>query len=330
MRILVAGGAGYIGSVTVQTLLDAGHSVTVYDDLSHGHQAAVDTRAQLVEGALQDIACLTAAFASQPFDAVLHFAAYIEVAQSMSEPGRYFANNVGGTISLINTAVEHGVQRFVFSSTAAVYGPPAYTPIDEQHPLVPINVYGQGKLMVEQMLAWYGSQCGLRSISLRYFNASGATETLGEDHEPESHLIPNLLAVPLGRRDHVDVFGDDYSTPDGTCIRDYVHVIDLAGAHLLALERTERAGGVYNLGTGNGYSVRQVLDATRRATGHPIPADVQPRRAGDPAVLVASAALAERELGWRPQRSGIDRIVGDAWRWHAAHPRGYDSSTTAS
>jgi UDP-glucose 4-epimerase len=330
VRVFVAGGAGYIGSITVQALLGAGHSVTVYDNLSHGHRMAVDVHADFVEASLQDAASLKSALEAQTFDAVLHFAAYIEVGQSMAEPGLYFANNVGGTISLINAAVEHGVQRFVFSSTAAVYGTPSYTPIDEKHPLAPINVYGQGKLMVEQMLRWYGSQCGLRFVALRYFNASGASGALGEDHAPESHLIPNLLAVPLGRRSRVDIFGDDYDTPDGTCIRDYIHVCDLADAHLLALDRTERESGVYNLGTGDGYSVRQVLDAARRATGHPIPANVLPRRPGDPAVLVASAALAERELGWRPRRSGIDTIVGDAWRWHKAHPDGYASRTTAS
>jgi UDP-glucose 4-epimerase len=330
MRVLVTGGAGYIGSVTAKALLDAGHAVVVYDDLSHGHRAAVDARAGLVVGSLHDLDLLTRVFTSQPFDAVVHFAALIEVGQSMAEPGLYFTNNVAGTISLLNAAIRGGVRRLVFSSTAAVYGTPVYTPIDEQHPLVPINVYGQGKLIVEQMLAWYGSQCGLRSVALRYFNASGAIETLGEDHHPESHLIPNLLAVPLGRRDHVDIYGEDYDTFDGTCVRDYVHVADLAEAHLLALARTEGASGVYNLGTGNGYSVRQVLDAARRVTGHPIPAEVLPRRAGDPSVLVASSELAERELGWQPKRNAIETIVRDAWRWHSTHRQGYDSSTTAS
>jgi UDP-glucose 4-epimerase len=330
VRVLVTGGAGYIGSVTARVLLDAGHDVVVYDDLSHGHRAAVDPRAAFVVGALRDSDLLTNIFSVQRFDAAVHFAAYIEVGQSMAEPGIYFANNVAGTISLLNAMVAADVRRLVFSSTAAVYGTPAYTPIDEQHPLSPINVYGQGKLIVEQMLAWYGSQCGLRSVALRYFNASGAIESLGEDHKPESHLIPNLLAVPLGHRGQVDIFGDDYETSDGTCVRDYVHVADLADAHLLALERTEHAGGIYNLGTGNGYSVRQVLDAARRVTGHPIPADVLPRRPGDPPVLVASSGLAERELRWRPKRNAIETIVADAWRWHSTHPKGYDSTTTAS
>jgi UDP-glucose 4-epimerase len=330
VRVFVTGGAGYIGSVTAKALLDAGHSVVIYDDLSRGHQAAVDSRADLVLGSLQDSDLLSRVLDAQRFDAAVHFAAFIEVGQSMADPGLYFSNNVAGTISLLNALVASGVQRLVFSSTAAVYGTPVYAPIDETHPLSPINVYGQGKLIVEQMLGWYRSQCGLRSVALRYFNASGATETLGEDHHPESHLIPNLLAVPLGRRNHVDIYGDDYDTADGTCVRDYVHVADLADAHILALDRTENVSGVYNLGTGNGYSVRQVLDAARRVSGHPIPADVLPRRPGDPPVLVASSQLAEQELGWRPKRSGIETIVGDAWRWHASHPDGYDSTITAS
>ncbi len=323
MHVLVVGGAGYIGSVTVAALLDAGHRVTVYDSLEHGHRAAIDHRASLCQGRLQDGDRLRAALAAEPVDAVIHFAAYIEVGESMAAPGRYFDNNVGGTIDLLNAMLAHGVQRLVFSSSAAVYGTPQYTPLDEAHPLAPINVYGEGKLMVEQMLRWYGSQAALRSVALRYFNASGATDALGEAHEPETHLIPNLLAVALGRKPNAALFGDDYPTPDGTCIRDYVHVADLADAHLLALERTEHGSGVYNLGSGEGYSNREVLEAARRATGHPIPAEILPRRPGDPAILVASSDLARRELGWRPRRQGLDTIVGSAWRWHRAHPSGY-------
>lgn len=330
MHVLVIGGAGYIGSVTVAKLLDAGHRVTVYDSLEHGHRAALDARARLCEGTLQQPRRLAELLEADRVDAAVHFAAYIEVGESMAAPGRYFANNVGGTIELLNVLLEHDVRRFVFSSSAAVYGTPQYTPLDEGHPLAPINVYGQGKLMVEEMLRWYSAQAGLRSVALRYFNASGATETLGEDHAPESHLIPNLLAVALGRRPSAAIFGDDYPTPDGTCIRDYVHVADLADAHLLALERTEQGSGIYNLGSGDGYSVREVLEAARRATGHPIPVDILPRRAGDPAVLVASAELAKRELNWRPRQQGLDAIVGSAWRWHRRHPNGYGASPAAA
>jgi UDP-glucose 4-epimerase len=320
MHVLVVGGAGYIGSVAVAALLDAGHRVTVFDSLVHGHREAVDKRARLLIGWIQDPEALSAAFEAEPVDAVVHFAAYIEVGESMAQPGRYFANNVGGGIELVNVMLGHEVRRLVFSSSAAVYGTPAYSPLDEQHPTVPVNVYGQGKLAVEQMLTWYGSQAGLRWVALRYFNASGATETLGEAHEPESHLIPNLLA---GARElSAVVYGDDYPTRDGTCVRDYVHVSDLARAHLLALERTEIGSGVYNLGSGAGHSVFEVLQAARRVTGCPILARVLPRRPGDPPELVASAELAAKDLGWRPS-AGLDAILTSAWRWHQAHPYGY-------
>jgi len=330
MHVLVVGGAGYIGSVTVGVLLDAGHRVTVYDSLVHGHRQAVDPRAHLLVGSLQDARALAAAFESDPVDAAVHFAAYIEVGESMTQPGRYFANNVGGTIELVNAMLEHGVKRLVFSSSAAVYGIPAYSPLNEAHPTVPVNVYGHGKLAVEQMLAWYGSQAGLRWVALRYFNASGATEALGEAHEPESHLIPNLLAIALGQQASAAIYGDDYPTPDGTCVRDYVHVSDLARAHLLGLERTEAGSGVYNLGSGAGHSVREVLAAARRVTGHPIPARVLPRRAGDPPELVASADRAAGELGWDAKASTLDAILDSAWRWHRAHPRGYDPAIRQS
>lgn len=334
MHVLVVGGAGYIGGVTVAALLDSGHRVTVFDSLVHGHREAVDERAHLMLGSLQDPTALAKAFETEAVDAVIHFAAYIEVGESMSEPGRYFANNVGGTIELLNTMLAHGVRRLVFSSSAAVYGTPEYVPLDEQHPTVPVNVYGQGKLMVEQMLTWYGSQAGLRSVALRYFNASGATETLGEAHQPESHLIPNLLASALGSRPHAAIFGDDYPTADGTCVRDYVHVSDLASAHLLALEQTVAGSGayslVYNLGSGCGYSVREVLETTRRITGHAIPAEVLPRRPGDPPVLVASPARAAVELGWKPARSDLETIVASAWQWLRGHPRGYESISRGS
>lgn len=323
MHILVVGGAGYIGSVTVAALLDVGHRVTVYDSLVHGYRVAVDPRARFLQASLQDRAALSLAFQFEPVDAVIHFAAFIEVGESMREPGRYFENNVGGSIALLTTMCAHSVLRLVFSSTAAVYGPPLYTPIDEKHPLQPINVYGQTKLMVEQMLRWYGTQAGLRSVALRYFNASGATALLGESHEPETHLIPNLLAVALGQRPQAVIFGDDYPTPDGTCVRDYIHVSDLAQAHLLALERTASASGVYNLGSGDGFSVNEVLQTVRRVTEREVPVDVQGRRPGDPPVLVASSRLAEEELGWRPVDSTLEAIVASAWQWRRGHPEGY-------
>lgn len=324
MHVLVVGGAGYIGSITVAALLDAGYQVSVYDSLVHGHRAAIDARARFLCGSLQDLGALSVAFDARPVDAVLHFAAFIEVGESMQDPGRYFANNVGGSIGLVNTMLAHGVQRLVFSSTAAVYGSPQYTPIDERHPLAPVNVYGQSKLIVEQMLAWYASQTGLRYAALRYFNAAGATAMFGEDHAPESHLIPNLLAVATGAQSSAQIFGDDYPTPDGACVRDYIHVLDLAQAHVLALERTASGSGVYNLGSGEGYSVKEVLQAARRVSEQPLAAETRPRRAGDPPVLVASAGLARRELGWTPSHSDLDEIVSSAWRWRLAHPNGYN------
>ena len=323
MHVLVVGGAGYIGSVTAAELLDAGHRVSVYDSLVHGYRRAVDPRARFLRGSLQDLGALSVAFDAEPVDAVIHFAAFIEVGESMEDPGRYFANNVGGTIGLVNTMLAHGVRRLVFSSTAAVYGPPRYMPIDEQHPLEPINVYGQSKLIVEQMLTWYASQADLRYVALRYFNAAGASDALGEDHAPETHLIPNLLTTALGRKPSVAIFGGDYPTPDGTCVRDYVHVLDLAQAHALALERTASGSGVYNLGSGEGFSVSEVLQAARRVSERSIPAEIEPRRPGDPPVLVAASALARSELGWRPRHSEIEQIVASAWHWRAAHPDGY-------
>ena len=327
MHVLVTGGAGYVGSVSVSALLDRGHRVSVYDSLVHGHREAVDPRARFLRGSLQDTGALSVAFDAEPVDAVLHCASFIEVGESMREPGRYFANNVGGSIALINTMLAHGVKRLVFSSTAAVYGAPEYTPIDERHPLAPINVYGQSKLMVEQMLEWYARTAGLRYVALRYFNAAGATETLGENHEPESHLIPNLLNVAVDRQGEATIFGEDYPTPDGTCVRDYIHVVDLAQAHTLALEFTAGGCGVYNLGTGEGYSVREVLRVARQVSEQPIPATVRERRPGDPPVLVASSALARRELGWQPHFDTLAAIVGSAWKWHQAHPNGYAART---
>ncbi|HEY8491919.1 MAG TPA: UDP-glucose 4-epimerase GalE, partial [Dehalococcoidia bacterium] len=266
---------------------------------------------------------LDAVFGAGPFDAVMHFAGLITVAESMTEPGRYFRNNVADTITLINAALARGVPRFVFSSSAAVYGVPETAPIPEEHPIRPINVYGETKAMVERALAWYASQTGLAAVCLRYFNAAGATEDLGEAHNPETHLIPLVLRVPLGRQPAVRLFGTDYETPDGTCIRDYVHVSDLARAHVLALERCETGWRAYNLGNGRGFSNREVIEAARRVTGHPIPVEEAPRRPGDPPVLVASSERARRELGWEPRVASLEEIVASAWRWHRDHPDGY-------
>lgn len=323
MRVLVAGGAGYIGSTVAAELLETGHEVTVYDSLVHGHLDAVPAGARFVPGNILDDPTLDRVLAEGRFDAVMHFAAFIEAGESMREPGRFFRNNVSGSLELIEATVAHGVQRFVFSSSAGVYASKD-SPLTEDDPLGPANVYGQTKQMIEQILAWYQRIHGLRSAALRYFNAAGATPERGEDHRPETHLIPNILSVALGKRERCVLFGDDYPTPDGSCIRDYIHVIDLAAAHLLALQALdERPAVVYNLGNGTGYSNRQVLETARRVTGHPIPAEVAPRRTGDPAILVADAARIRGELGWAPRYPALEAIVASAWAWHRSHPDGY-------
>ena len=323
MHVLVVGGAGYIGSTTVAELLRAGHDVTVYDSLVRGHRAAVPEGARLIVGDLRDEAALRAALAGARFDAAIHFGAFIEAGESMRDPGSFFANNVAGTVTLINALLGAGVERFVFSSSAGVYGEPQTIPIPEDHPVRPVNVYGETKAMVETMLRWYGERCGLRWVALRYFNAAGATEERGEDHDPETHLIPLVLQVPLGKRDAITIFGNDYPTRDGTCVRDYVHILDLAQAHVLALAQCDRGGGIFNLGNGAGFTNAEVVDAARRVTGHPIPVVVGPRRPGDPAQLVAESEKARTVLGWQPRHAGLDEIVGSAWRWHHTHPNGY-------
>ena len=323
MRVLVVGGAGYIGSVTTAQLLAAGHHVTVYDSLVRGHRAAVPPGARLLTGDFGDPHAVRAALTSASFDAVIHFGAYIEAGESMRDPGRFFSNNVGHTITLLNAVIDAGVERFVFSSSAGVYGEPEQVPIPETHPLRPVNVYGETKLLVERMLRWYGERRGLRWVALRYFNAAGATEERGESHEPETHLIPLVLQVPLGRRESITIFGDDYPTRDGTCVRDYVHILDLADAHILALAQCDRGGGVFNLGNGQGFTNAEVVETARRVTGHPIPMVAGPRRPGDPAELVASSEKARTVLGWQPRFAGLDAIVESAWRWHRAHPYGY-------
>jgi UDP-glucose 4-epimerase len=317
------GGAGYIGSVTVDQLVEADHEVTVLDSLVSGHAAAVNDEADFVQADVRDEQALTRLFASHNFDAVINYGGYIQAGESVSQPGRYFANNIGGTIDLLNAMVTYGVTRLVFSSSAAVYGEPMSIPITEDQPVRPVNPYGETKAAVERLLPWYEQAHGVKSVSLRYFNAAGATEMRGEDHRTETHLIPIVLQVPLGQREFVPLFGTDYPTRDGTCVRDYIHVSDLASAHLRALEVTEKKSGVYNLGNGKGFSNRDVIAATRRVTGEEIAVREEARRSGDPAELVASHAKARAELGWEIRYTDLEDIIASAWRWHEAHPDGY-------
>jgi UDP-glucose 4-epimerase len=323
MKILVTGGAGYIGSTVAQQLLDVGHEVTVYDNLSSGHRVAVPLAATFVRGDTLDRATLDSLLAGAGFEAILHFAAFIEAGESMREPGRFFRNNVTGALTLVDAAVAHGIQRFVFSSTAGVYASKD-GPLVETDPVDPSSVYGATKFMVEQALEWYHRIHGLRVAVLRYFNAAGATGPRGEAHQPETHLIPLVLQVALGKRQEIAIFGEDYPTPDGTCVRDYIHIEDLASAHVLALEAlAERSFMRYNLGNGAGYSVLEVIETARRVTGNAIPAVVRPRRPGDPAILIAGSHKIQEELDWQPQHPGLHAIIESAWRWHLAHPHGY-------
>ena len=323
MNILVTGGAGYIGSTVAQQLLDAGHRVTVYDNLSSGHLAAVPAGATFVRGDTRDRAGLDAALGGAAFDAVMHFAAFIEAGESMREPGRFFSNNVTGALTLVDALIAHGVPRFVFSSTAGVYASKD-GPLLETDPVGPSSVYGATKYMVEQALEWYHRIHGLRVAILRYFNAAGAAGPRGEAHRPETHLVPLVLQVALGKRPEIAIFGADYPTPDGTCVRDYIHIEDLASAHVLALDGlAERPFMRYNLGNGAGYSVLEVIETARRVTGHPIPAVVHPRRSGDPAILIAGSGKIQAELGWQPQHPGLHEIIASAWQWHVEHPDRY-------
>ena len=322
-RVLVTGGAGYIGSVVVDQLLARGHEVVVLDDLSTGHRAAVPAGATFLQGGIGDRAVVTALFAGQAVAAIVHMAAFALVAESVANPAKYRANNVAAARVLLDAAVAAGVRRFIFSSSCAVYGYPASVPIVEDTLKAPVSPYGETKLEFERVLTEYASRHGLSSVSLRYFNAAGATERQGEDHDPESHLVPNVLAVALGKHPAVEVFGSDYPTPDGTAVRDYIHVEDLADAHVRALDVPPDGAVALNLGTGRGSSVREVVQAARRVTGHAIPASDQARRPGDPPELVAAAQRAAAVLGWRPRRSSLEEIVESAWRWHRAHPRGY-------
>jgi UDP-glucose 4-epimerase len=316
LRILVTGGAGYIGGTVAQLLLDHGHQVVIYDNLCHGHRSMLPSRAEFVEGDLADRSALEKVLHRQ-IDGVMHFAALIEAGESMRRPEIYFRNNSASTLSLLEAMLAAGVNRLVFSSTAAVYGEPESTPIREDAPLRPTNAYGESKLLVERMLEWLNRIHGFRYASLRYFNVAGAIKGRGEAHEPESHLIPLILDVALGRRTDIKVFGKDYPTPDGTCIRDYIHVNDLARAHLMAFDALkERDQLIYNLGNGVGFSVREVIESARRVTGHPIPVVEEPRRPGDPAVLIASSEKIGKELGWAPEYTELDAIVKSAWEWH--------------
>lgn len=327
MKILVTGGAGYIGGTVASALLAKGHQPVIYDNLSHGRRDLLPAGVEFVEGELGDRRGIENLFHSaknegQPFDGVLHFAALIEAGESMVNPEKFFRNNTASTLTLLEAMLAEGPRRLVFSSTAAVYGEPESVPIPETARLLPTNAYGESKLLVEHMLSWLNRIHGLRYASLRYFNVAGAPEgpegvARGEAHEPESHLIPLVLDVALGRRESIRIYGEDYPTPDGTCIRDYVHVSDLADAHLLALGALEKQDRlIFNLGNGEGFSVFQVIESARRVTGHPIPAEIHPRRAGDPAVLVASSEKAVRELGWKPRYSQLDDILRTAWIWH--------------
>ena len=322
MRIFVTGGAGYIGSICAEDLLQRGHEVTIFDNLTEGHRGAIDSRATFIQGDLSDPKSISLAIATSRPDAVMHFAANALVGESMENPYKYFHNNVCGGLNLLNGMVEHGVKQMVFSSTCATFGTPERIPIDESLPQNPVNPYGESKLMFEKILRWFDQIHGIKFAALRYFNVAGATEKLGEHHRVESHLIPSVLRVALGQRTHAEIFGTDHPTPDGTCIRDYIHVLDLAAAHILALEISKSDS--FNLGTGGGTSVKEVIEACRRVTGHEIPTVAKPRRPGDPARLVASSEKAKRELGWKPQFQSIDSIVESAWRWHKAHPHGYE------
>ncbi len=320
-KIFVTGGAGYIGSICVEELLNAGHKVIVFDNLTEGHRDAVDERAIFIEGDLANPYTIQAALEKHRPDAVMHFAASALVAESMQNPSKYFRNNVANGINLLDGMVQAGVKKIIFSSTCATYGIPEKIPMDERTPQKPINPYGHSKLMFEQILKWYEQIHQITYVCLRYFNAAGASEKFGEHHRIETHLIPNVLKVALEQKEAVEIYGDNYATPDGTCIRDFIHIIDLAQAHILALSRTQSA--CYNLGTGEGYSVRQVIDVARKITGHPIPTQIKPPRPGDPARLVASAHKIAAELGWKPRFTRLQPIIESAWLWHKAHPQGY-------
>ena len=322
MKVFVTGGAGYIGSICVEQLLNIGHDVVVFDNLSEGHRQAVDKRARFIEGCLSDRETIINSVASNQSQIIMHFAANALVGESMNNPSKYFRNNVAYGINLLDAAIEAKVQKFVFSSTCATYGIPNVIPMTEDLPLNPINPYGESKVIFEKLLQWYHKLHGLEFVALRYFNAAGASENFGEHHRIETHLIPNVLKVALGQLNQCKIFGTDYSTPDGTCIRDYIHIIDLAQAHMLAMEKEKN--GFFNLGNGEGYSVRQVIDTCEQISGKKIAAVEESRRSGDPPRLIASAHKAFKELNWKPKFGSLEKIIESAWNWHKRNPNGYN------
>ena len=330
MAILVLGGAGYIGSHTVYELIDAGRDVVVADNLLTGFRAAVHPKARFYQLDIRDRSALDELFTKEKIEGVIHFAASSQVGESMSDPLKYYDNNLHGTMVLLQAMVAHGVDKIVFSSTAATYGEPERVPILETDRTDPTNCYGETKLAMEHMMRWVSRAHGLKYVALRYFNACGAhpSGAIGEAHNPETHLIPLILQVPNGQREKISIFGDDYATKDGTCIRDYIHVSDLAQAHILALDHLLQGGesDVFNLGNGVGFTVKEVIDVARAVTGHPISAETCPRRAGDPAQLIASSQKAVEQLGWKPKYNDLNTIIASAWKWHSAHPRGYEEA----
>ena len=328
MAILVCGGAGYIGSHAVHALVEKGEEVVIVDNLQTGHRGALNPAAKFYEGDIRDASVLDRIFTENKIEAVIHFAANSLVGESMEKPLLYFNNNVYGMQVLLEAMVRHGVDKIVFSSTAATYGEPKRVPIHEDDETCPTNTYGETKLTMEKMMKWVSRANGVRYVSLRYFNAAGALPdgSIGEDHKTETHLIPLILQVPTGRRDHITVFGDDYPTPDGTCLRDYIHVVDLADAHVLALEYLRKGGAsdIFNLGNGQGFSVKEMIAAAEKATGRSIKVEIGARRAGDPAQLIASSEKARSVLGWKPQFTDVEQVIGTAWKWHESHPHGYE------
>lgn len=325
MKILVTGGAGYIGSIVVEQLIKAGESVIVFDNLSQGHRAAVHPQAEFVQGDLIDRDAVGSLFEKHRPEAVMHFASKTLVGESMEKPFLYLGENVTCGINLIESAVEHGVRRFILSSTANLFDDPERMPIDEHERIVPGSPYGESKFILERILHWMDRIHGMRYAALRYFNAAGASPERGEDHHPELHLIPIVLEVAMGRRDKVIIFGDDYPTRDGTCVRDYIHILDLAQAHILALQALDKGSRTYNLGNGQGFTIWEVIETARQVTGHPIPAEVGARRPGDPAVLIASSDTIRKELGWKPEYPELRQIIQTAWDWHVKHPDGYSN-----